>query len=89
MSYTKKCIFMFSSLSLLLGLMIIGGIFIFKPTNYGIDSIAYFGITGLLMVILVSLTVYYIVIQIKETRQYVPLNNSANSITDPYNSDYN
>ncbi len=89
MSRTFKFMIMFGILSLFCGSTIIGGIFIFKQSNYGIDSIIYFGITGLLTAICISLTIYCIVRRIKESRQYIPLNNSANSTTDPYNSDYN
>jgi len=83
----KKLIGGFSFLSILMIFVCLGGIFIYKETNYQLDAIIYFGITGLIAIISIIVTIYNIIKLIKENEiQYTPLQHSDLSNTDPYSS---
>lgn len=61
-------IYVFGFVSTFSLLFTILGIFIFKPTNYQIDSIMYFIAMGLVTVMCIITTIYNIMKHIQETR---------------------
>ena len=60
----------------------LAGIPIFQKSNYGMDSIIWFLISGLMTLICITVVVYNIVMKCKESNQYSPLN--TNSISSYY-----
>jgi len=83
----KKLIGGFSFLSILMIFVCLGGILIYKETNYQMDSIVYFVSTGLITIISIIVTIYNIIKLIKENEiQYSPLQHSDLSNTNPYSS---
>ncbi|MCJ7638142.1 MAG: hypothetical protein MUO21_11690 [Nitrososphaeraceae archaeon] len=75
----KALISAFSGLSIIFVFMTIAGVWIYEPTNYRMDSIVYFGVTGTITLICIGVTIYNIVKLIKENRQYSPLVASVNT----------
>lgn len=69
---SKKIIYTFFIIGAICAIMIVGGIFAFKPTGYGSDSIIFFCITGLITVISLSIAIYNFIMHIREER-FVPM----------------